>query len=79
LVEAGHRKFNYIYDFGDNWRVSVTFAAKAVCLPADHTRVLLAGQGAFPPEDCGGAGGHYRLTLAARARAAAAEEAGPCC
>ncbi len=76
LVEAGQRTFNYIYDFGDHWRVSVAIAAKPVCLPEDYSRILLAGQGAFPPEDCGGAGGHYRLTLAARARTAAASEPG---
>lgn len=75
-VEAGERSFNYVYDFGDYWRVSVTIGAKAVLLPGDFERVLLAGTGAFPPEDCGGAGGLYRLTLAARARAEAAAASG---
>jgi hypothetical protein len=62
LVEVGHRQFKYVYDFGDNWQVSVKFATQAVLLPQNCRRILQAGQGAFPPEDCGGMYGMYRLT-----------------
>jgi len=60
-VEAGQRQFVYVYDFGDNWRVAVTFASKAELRADDFHRILVSGKGAFPPEDCGGVGGMYRL------------------
>ncbi|MBM4345780.1 MAG: plasmid pRiA4b ORF-3 family protein [Deltaproteobacteria bacterium] len=68
-VDVGQRQFVYKYDFGDNWRVAVTVAAKPELLAQDCRRLLVSGQGAFPPEDCGGIGGMYRLTEKFRASA----------
>jgi hypothetical protein len=62
VVEVGTRQFKYVYDFGDHWQVSVTFATKGVLLAQNCHRILKAGQGAFPPEDCGGMYGMFRLT-----------------
>jgi hypothetical protein len=70
LVEAGHRSFVYVYDFGDNWRLSVAIARNAVLQPGTGAQRLLSGQGAFPPEDCGGMWGFQQLVGAARARKA---------
>lgn len=72
LIEKGHRNFVYHYDFGDNWRVAVKVAAKAVLLDEDRERVLLEGQGGFPPEDCGGYWGLADLVDAHHKRAAEA-------
>jgi len=48
--------YTYIYDFGDDWKHKITLekmediqAAQADCI---------AGKGACPPEDCGGAWGY---------------------
>jgi len=54
FIEKRQLKFSYVYDFGDNWRVSVTVAPKAVFNPVDFERILVDGAGPFPPEDCGG-------------------------
>jgi hypothetical protein len=72
LIEKGHRAFVYRYDFGDDWRVAVKVAAKAVLLDEDRQRTLLEGQGGFPPEDCGGYWGLAELVEAHRKRTAAA-------
>jgi hypothetical protein len=47
----------YTYDFGDEWQHEIQLEAT---LPADGSLVLpkcLAGEGACPPEDCGGPSG----------------------
>ena len=67
VVDTGKRQFTYRYDFGDNWRVAVAFAAKPLLQAQDWQRQLVSGQGAFPPEDCGGTGGMHRLTAKFRA------------
>ena len=53
------QKFTYIYDFGDDWRHQITLEKimdekllRAECM---------AGKGACPPEDCGGAWGYVNL------------------
>ena len=63
LVEPGDR-LRYTYDFGDDWdhdikleKVLIPDAdASAIAVP-----VCLAGKGACPPEDCGGAWGYANL------------------
>jgi len=47
--------YTYIYDFGDDWEHKITlekFLDESIDTPA-----LIKGQGACPPEDCGGAWG----------------------
>jgi hypothetical protein len=53
-------KFQYIYDFGDNWEHEIIFEKR---LPFDENQPLpfcLEGEMACPPEDCGGIGGFYQ-------------------
>jgi len=47
----------YVYDFGDDWRHKVKLK-RTVKLEDSPPRVLLAGERAFPPEDCGGIWGY---------------------
>jgi hypothetical protein len=50
------KTFTYIYDFGDDWthRIVVEEVIDQKAIRAE----LLAGKGACPPEDCGGAWGY---------------------
>jgi len=51
--------FNYLYDFGDDWGHQIVLEK---ILPDDiKSPVCLAGKGACPPEDCGGAWGYENL------------------
>lgn len=53
------QKFSYIYDFGDDWHHNITLEE---ITEEEITRAdCLAGEGACPPEDCGGAGGYADL------------------
>ena len=51
---------SYTYDFGDNWEHHVILEGYDPC-EEDFERALLGGEGAFPPEDCGGVPGFLRL------------------
>lgn len=42
----------YLYDYGDNWQVTVTALSRLAAGPASP--MLTSGTGAAPPEDCGG-------------------------
>jgi len=54
------QKFTYIYDSGDDWKHQITLEK---ILTNDETEkpVLLKGEGACPPEDCGGPWGYESL------------------
>jgi len=57
----GKKKFRYWYDFGDDWRHAIAIEKS---LPPDDTQtpaLLLAGERACPPEDCGGPWGYADL------------------
>jgi len=49
---------SYTYDFGDDWRHELTALE---LLPPAVTATCLAGEGACPPEDCGGPWGYQDL------------------
>ncbi len=53
------QKFNYLYDFGDDWFHVITLEkiTEEKLLYAD----CLAGKGTCPPEDCGGPWGYANL------------------
>ncbi len=53
--------FTYLYDFGDGWEHDVDILGAGEAQPGCRS-----GQGARPPEDCGGPGGysHLRAVLA---------------
>jgi len=51
--------FRYTYDFGDNWRHTVTVENRLLPDESFNTwPVCIAGQNACPPEDVGGVGGY---------------------
>lgn len=53
-------KFQYIYDFGDDWIHDVTWLKDIQDYDDDHPRVLKYTEEA-PPEDCGGIAGYYGM------------------
>lgn len=53
--------FNYVYDFGDDWSHKIT--VEKVLPGKIESPVCLAGKGACPPEDCGGAWGYESLKI----------------
>jgi hypothetical protein len=59
LLERNITRFLYVYDFGDNWVHDITLEA--------HTNELMSmprcigGEGATPPEDCGGPESYQHL------------------
>jgi hypothetical protein len=61
VLGDGVTGFAYVYDFGDNWRHTVTIER---CLAPDEFNtwpICLAGQNACPPEDVGGVGGYLEF------------------
>ena len=59
------RKLHYWYDFGDDWWHTIAIEKR---LPAESdapAAELLAGEGACPPEDCGGPWGYAGMLEAA--------------
>ena len=57
----GHRRFRYVYDFGDNWRHDVVIEDEIHSPHGLKFAVCVEGQNACPPEDCGGTGGFAEL------------------
>lgn len=59
------QKFSYTYDFGDDWRHTVTVEKIIPAIDADederYSIHCLAGRRACPPEDCGGPWGYSEL------------------
>lgn len=58
LIEAGVRRFTYLYDFGDHWEHSVKIEDLVSPKPGQPLIVCLAGENACPPEDVGGEPGY---------------------
>lgn len=56
----GNSRLRYVYDFGDDWDLDVVLTNQGE-LPDTFKRRLLAGERAFPPEDCGGVSGYERF------------------
>src|SRR5215813_7697583 len=54
LVEAGARRFTYLYDFGDGWEHNIK-VEDLIPPPPNGKRIqCTAGENACPPEDVGG-------------------------
>jgi hypothetical protein len=51
----------YEYDFGDSWEHELVVEARAVAEDGQAYPACLDGEGACPPEDCGGAYGFAEL------------------
>lgn len=54
-------KFEYIYDFGDEWRHRVTVEDTNAPAGDRYLPICTAGARACPPEDCGGLNGYPEL------------------
>lgn len=50
--------FRYIYDFGDNWRHTVTLEKHIEVKPKPRSASCIGGARCCPPEDVGGTGGY---------------------
>jgi hypothetical protein len=54
LTRAGIKRFEYIYDFGDDWRHSLIIEKTSPAEVGVFYPRCVAGRRAAPPEDCGG-------------------------
>jgi hypothetical protein len=54
-------QFRYVYDFGDEWEHEVLLEGRLEAEPKQRYPLCLEGEGACPPEDCGGLWGYYDL------------------
>lgn len=65
-VAAQGLRFEYLYDFGDNWTHEILI--EGIEAPEKELRypVCLAGERSCPPEDCGGPGGYADFLEAIR-------------
>lgn len=54
LVDRGVRQLTYAYDFGDNWRHTVTVEGVGPGEPGVSYPRFVAGERRCPPEDVGG-------------------------
>jgi hypothetical protein len=61
VAPQARRKFRYTYDFGDSWEHEIQVEAVGPPEPGTRYPVVLAGERACPPEDCGGVWGYASL------------------
>ena len=60
FTRRGNR-VRYTYDFGDDWGHDIVLEETRAAAPQETYPSCLAGKGACPPEDCGGAWGYAEL------------------
>jgi hypothetical protein len=58
LANDGERAFEYVYDYGDNWRCTIVLEALTAAGPAITYPRLVGGARCGPPEDVGGPWGY---------------------
>jgi len=63
---AGVDQIDYEYDFGDGWEHTLVIEARTVAQDGAVYPACVAGEGACPPEDCGGSPGfaEFKAVLA---------------
>ena len=64
LIARGVERFDYTYDFGDDWRHEIAVEAVGVEEPGAEYPRLLAGARRVPPEDVGGVPGYEEFVRA---------------
>jgi Plasmid pRiA4b ORF-3-like protein len=64
LLGSSLNEFEYVYDFGDNWRHHIVVKRIAKPQPDWFYPLCIAGARATPPEDVGGTGGYDEFLLA---------------
>jgi hypothetical protein len=62
VIDGEKSKFNYEYDFGDNWEHEITVEKIIPAKAGVQYPVLLCTRQACPPEDCGGLRGYAELS-----------------
>jgi hypothetical protein len=61
LLKRAGKRIRYTYDFGDDWEHEIVLERVLAAGPGVRYPVCVAGKGACPPEDCGGAWGYEDL------------------
>ncbi|MBI2106757.1 plasmid pRiA4b ORF-3 family protein [Candidatus Woesearchaeota archaeon] len=61
LIHLEKQRFNYIYDFGDNWKHFVVVEKILDSADAPFIPFCLSGERSCPPEDCGSIPEYYEL------------------
>ena len=63
-VDAGVRKFHYLYDFGDHWEHTITIEGQTMRREGTPAIFCVAGENACPPDDVGGIHGYAEFLKA---------------
>lgn len=58
IIAQGHKKFVYLYDFGDGWEHQIQVEKTLPPQPKVKSPRCIKGKRACPPEDCGGPWGY---------------------
>jgi hypothetical protein len=61
LLTGPGDRLRYTYDFGDDWEHDIVLEETLTAAPQETYPFCVAGKGACPPEDCGGAWGYAEL------------------
>ena len=61
LLRRASQRIRYTYDLGDNWEHEILLEGVLTAEPYVRYPVCVAGNGACPPEDCGGVWGYQDL------------------
>jgi hypothetical protein len=61
LLKRQGERIRYTYDFGDSWEHEIVVEKVLAAEPGARHPVCVAGNGACPPEDCGGVWGYEHL------------------
>ena len=64
VAKSAGRRFNYTYDFGDNWQHEIVIEGKKPLVDGRGYPSCIAGKRNCPPEDCGGRWGYQELVAA---------------
>ena len=64
LIDRAVTSLTYVYDFGDDWRHTLTIEEVRPAEPGVDYPRLVDGERAAPPEDCGGMPGYFEFVHA---------------